>query len=126
MITILGTIGDRTILDRGTKFQRYVCVKGYNPETNTWDFGNYFETFQDVCICALQKLGPETPVNPLMMQLSKNYEIAATAEYIRENYEVDGEEVWYKAYDVRERMADDEEYVAFESKYVEEVMGANA
>lgn len=121
MNKVLGTIGNCTIIQRSTKFEPFICVSGYDEKTGTWDGASYFDTFQDACISALVRLKEETPVNINMQNLARNYEIAATAEFLRENYEVSDEDAWYWASEVRERMNDDEDYNSFEGQYIDEL-----
>ncbi len=120
MNKVLGMIGKSTILQRGTKFEPFICATGYDAETDSWAAGNYFDTFQDACISALARLKEETPVNVNMQNLARNYEVAITAEYLRENYEVSDEDAWYWASDVREKMNDDESYNSYEGQYIDE------
>lgn len=121
MNKVLGTIGNCTIIQRSTKFEPFICVSGYDEKTGTWNGANYCDTFQDACISALVMLKEETPVNINMQTLAHNYEIAATAEFLRENYEVSDEDAWYWATHVRDKMNDDEDYNSFESQYIDEL-----
>ncbi len=123
MNKVLGTIGKCTIIQRNTKFEPFICASDYDSETDSWNAGNYFDTFQDACISALAKLKEETPVNINMQNLAHNYEIALTAEFLRENYEVSDEDAWNWASEVREKMNEDESYISFEGQYIDETKG---
>ena len=120
MNKILGVIGDRTILDRGTTYQPFVSATNYNKELDSWDYGNYFDTFQDAVIYAVSRLGKDTPVTTHMTDIHNNYERCCTAEFLRENYSVSDDDAWHWAADVRERMNDDEDYNSFEDEYINE------
>ena len=124
MNKVLGTIGDKTILNRNTKNCPFVVAHNYDEKTDTWDFGYYFDTFQNACIYALSMLKENTPTDVYSHAFSCNYQIACTAEYLRENYEsISKDDAWAWACEVREGMNDDEEYNSFESKYIEALKG---
>ena len=123
MNKVLGTIGKSTIIQRNTKFEPFICASGYDEKTGTWNGANYFDTFQDACISALARLEEETPVNINMQNLAHNYEVALTAEFLRENYDVSDEDAWSWASDVREKMDEDEDYISVEGQYIDETKG---
>ncbi len=54
----------------------------------------------------------------LYRDIKRNYDVACTAEYVEENYEVTTEEAVSIASEVRERMDNSDECNAFEDEFV--------
>ena len=46
-LKVLFQEGDKTLLNRGTTYEPYVVVTDYDPATQSWWYGHYFESFYD-------------------------------------------------------------------------------
>lgn len=123
MNQILGVIGEKTIIKRDTTCKPYVAAHNYNADREDWDYGDYFDTFQDACIFAISKLGNDTPTSLAVADIHHNYERVCTAEYIFENNEVSKEDAYEWAARVRELMDEDEDYNKFEGEYIAALKG---
>ncbi len=120
---VLGKIGESFLLKRDTDFEPYIVAIGYDIDSGSWLQGNYFGTLQDASVYALSQLGRNTPITAHMGQLKSNYNIACTAEFLRDNFNVSDEDAWIWASDVREKMEDDDEYNNIEVSIIEETKG---
>lgn len=90
------------------------------------------ERYQDICNQLKEALELVASLTPKCIDLRTQsnyfarirdaYEVAATAEYIEDNYKVTRDEAFEYAEKVRERMDDEQEDLELESKMIKEVL----